>query len=68
MFGAVVARLEEDGRRVIIGGDRYIVVELAKPQVAFFVVNQYQGQWAGAALMHHLAAIARDARTQAING
>jgi len=44
MCGAVVTRLEEDGRCVIIGGDRYIVVELAKPQVAFFVVNQYQGQ------------------------
>jgi GNAT superfamily N-acetyltransferase len=36
--------------------------------MAFFVVNQYQGQGAGAALMHHLAAFARDARTQEING
>jgi ribosomal protein S18 acetylase RimI-like enzyme len=32
--------------------------------VAFAVVDQYQGQGIGAALLHHLAAIARGARLQ----
>ena len=57
---ALVAALEEDGRRVIIGGGRYIVVQPGKAEVAFVVVDQYQGQGIGAALMR-LATIARDA-------
>jgi ribosomal protein S18 acetylase RimI-like enzyme len=51
---------EEDGRRVIIGG-RYIVVQPGKAEVAFVVVDQYQGLGIGAALMRHLATIARAA-------
>jgi RimJ/RimL family protein N-acetyltransferase len=58
---ALVAALEEDGRPVIIGGGRYILVEPGKAEVAFVVVDQYQGQGVGAALMRHLARIARDA-------
>jgi len=58
---ALVAVLDESGRRVIAGGGRYIVVEPGKAEVAFAVVDQYQGQGLGAALMHHLAAIARKA-------
>src|SRR5215472_6938792 len=56
-----VAVVDESGRRVIAGGGRYIVVEPGKAEVAFAVVDQYQGQGLGAALMHHLAAIAREA-------
>jgi hypothetical protein len=52
MCGAVVTRLEEDGRRVIIGGDRYIVVELAKPD-GFLRRQPIPRQGAGTALMHH---------------
>ena len=58
---ALVAVVDESGRRVIAGGGRYIVVEPGKAEVAFAVVDQYQGQGLGAALMHHLAAIARRA-------
>jgi GNAT superfamily N-acetyltransferase len=56
---ALVAVAEEGGRPVIIGGGRYIAVDREKAEVAFAVVDQYQGQGIGAALMHHLVAIAR---------
>ena len=58
---ALVAALEENGGPVIIGGGRYVVVQPGKAEVAFVVVDQYQGQGVGAALMRHLATIARDA-------
>jgi RimJ/RimL family protein N-acetyltransferase len=61
---ALVAVLEEDGRRAIVGGGRYVVLQPGKAEVAFVVVDQYQGQGIGAALMHHLAAIARAAGLQ----
>ena len=56
----MVAVVEESGRPVIVGGGRYVVVQLGKAEVAFAVVDQYQApQGIGASLMHHLAAIAR---------
>ena len=58
---ALVAVMDESGRPAIAGGGRYIVVEPGKAEVAFAVVDRYQGQGIGAALMHHLAAIARGA-------
>jgi RimJ/RimL family protein N-acetyltransferase len=58
---ALVAAVEEGGRPVIVGGGRYIVVQPGQAEVAFVVVDQYQGQGIGAALMRHLAAIARGA-------
>jgi GNAT superfamily N-acetyltransferase len=56
---ALMAWAEEAGRRIIVGGGRYVVVEPGKAEVAFVVLDQYQGQGIGAALMRHLAAIAR---------
>jgi RimJ/RimL family protein N-acetyltransferase len=56
---ALVAELEEDGRGVIIGGGRYVLVEPGKAEVAFAVVDRYQEQGVGTALMRHLVAIAR---------
>jgi RimJ/RimL family protein N-acetyltransferase len=61
---ALVAVAEEDGRPVIVGGGRYIVSEPGKAEVAFAVVDQYQGQGVGGALMQHLAVIARGAGLQ----
>jgi RimJ/RimL family protein N-acetyltransferase len=58
---ALVAVVDERGRPVIAGGARYVVVEPGRAEVAFTVVDQYQGQGLGAALMHHLAAIAQAA-------
>jgi GNAT superfamily N-acetyltransferase len=61
---ALVAVVDEGGRPVIVGGGRYVVVELGKAEVAFAVVDQYQGQGIGAALMRHLILMARAAGLQ----
>ncbi len=58
---ALVVVAEEGGRAAIVGGGRYIVVASGQAEVAFAVIDQYQGQGVGAALMRHLAAIAREA-------
>lgn len=58
---ALVAVIDEGGRPVIIGGGRYIVEQPGKAEIAFAVVDEYQGQGIGAALMRHLAGIAREA-------
>lgn len=58
---ALVALADDDGRRVIIGGGRYIVIEPGKAEIAFMVIDAYQGQGIGTLLMRHLAAIARGA-------
>lgn len=57
---ALVAVMDEDGQSVIVGGGRYIVVQPSQAEVAFVVVDQYQGQGIGAQLLHHLAFIARE--------
>jgi RimJ/RimL family protein N-acetyltransferase len=57
---ALVAVVEEgDGQ--IVGGGRYIVVQPGTAEIAFAVIDEFQGQGLGAALMRHLATIARDA-------
>jgi RimJ/RimL family protein N-acetyltransferase len=58
---ALVAVVDEHGPPAIAGGARYIIVQPGKAEVAFTVVDQYQGQGLGTTLMHHLAAIARRA-------
>jgi GNAT superfamily N-acetyltransferase len=58
---ALVAVAEEAGRPVIVGGARYIVLRPGKAEVAFTVIDQYQGHGIGAALMRHLAGMARGA-------
>ena len=58
---AIVAEIDEDGRPVIAGGGRYIVVQPGQAEIAFIVVDAYQGQGIGTILMRHLAVLARDA-------
>ncbi|MCC6777147.1 MAG: GNAT family N-acetyltransferase [Hyphomicrobiales bacterium] len=58
---ALVAVVDEDGSAVIAGGARYVVVGPGCAEVAFAVIDGYQGQGIGAALMRHLAIIARQA-------
>ena len=58
---ALVAVVEEDGRPAIVGGGRYVIVQDGKAEVAFAVIDQYQRQGLGAALMRHLGTIARGA-------
>jgi len=58
---ALVAQIDEDGRRAIAGGGRYIVVRPGQAEIAFVVVDAYQGQGIGTILMQHLSVLARDA-------
>ena len=58
---ALVAVADEDGARVIVGGGRYVITRPKQAEVAFAVVDRYQGQGIGAALMRHLVGIARAA-------
>ncbi len=58
---ALVAVVEEGGGPAIIGGARYVLVRPGTAEVAFMVIDEYQGNGLGAALMRHLIAIARAA-------
>lgn len=58
---ALVAQIDEDGHPVIAGGGRFIVVQPGQAEIAFVVVDAYQGQGVGAILMRHLAILARNA-------
>ena len=58
---ALVAVAEEDGRPAIVGGGRYIVCEPACAELAFAVIDRYQGQGVGSALLRHIVGLARDA-------
>jgi GNAT superfamily N-acetyltransferase len=58
---ALVAVMKENEGQAICGGGRFVVVQPGKAELAFLVVDQYQGQGIGAALLRHLIAIARAA-------
>ena len=44
---AIVAEIAEDGRSVIAGGERYIVVQPGQAEIAFVVVDAYRTRVSG---------------------
>jgi ribosomal protein S18 acetylase RimI-like enzyme len=63
---ALVADIDDGGRRRIIGGGRYIVSEAGEAEVAFVVIDDFQGQGIGGALTRHLVKLARAAGLKAL--
>src|SRR5262245_26445695 len=47
---ALVAQIDETGRPVIAGGGRYVMVQPGQAELAFIVVDAYQGNGIGKAL------------------
>lgn len=58
---AIVAVVDEDGRPSIVGGARYVLVTDDRAEVAFTVIDAFQGKGLGSLLLRHLTAIARSA-------
>jgi GNAT superfamily N-acetyltransferase len=58
---ALVAVANDAGQPTIVGGARYVVVQPGQAEVAFAIVDAYQGLGIGSALMRHLATLGREA-------
>lgn len=58
---ALVARVEEAGAEVVVGGGRYVVFEPGRAEMAFMVIDAWQGRGVGSRLMRHLVKIASEA-------
>jgi RimJ/RimL family protein N-acetyltransferase len=58
---ALVAIADPQGRREIVGGARYIVIRPGTAEFAMCIVDGYQGQGIGTALISRMIALARRA-------
>jgi RimJ/RimL family protein N-acetyltransferase len=58
---ALVAQINAAGRLAIVGGGRYVIAQPSQAEIAFIVVDAYQGQGIGTILMRHLIILAHDA-------
>jgi GNAT superfamily N-acetyltransferase len=58
---ALIVLADDGAKSKILGGGRYIVVRPGEAEVAFMVVDHYQGQGIGPLLLQHLGRIARGA-------
>ncbi|WP_354108925.1 GNAT family N-acetyltransferase [Bradyrhizobium sp. S3.12.5] len=58
---ALVVLAAQADRQIIVGGGRYIVFEPGRAEMAFVVIDAWQGRGVGSILMDHLGRIATDA-------
>jgi RimJ/RimL family protein N-acetyltransferase len=58
---ALVAVIDKHGRSAIVGGGRYVVTRHGEAEVAFVVIDAFQGQGIGGLLTKHLTGLARAA-------
>ena len=58
---ALVVVANDGGEGTIVGGGRYVVVQPGQAEVAFAIIDAYQGLGIGSALMRHLATLGRAA-------
>ena len=58
---ALVVVANDGGEPTIVGGGRYVVVQPGQAEVAFAIIDAYQGLGVGSALMRHLATLGREA-------
>lgn len=58
---ALVAVVHDSGGNFIVGGGRYVVVRPGTAEVAFAVIDDFQGLGIGSTLMRHIVLLARNA-------
>jgi len=58
---ALVAVSHESGHEVIVAGARYIIVRPGTAEIAFMVVDEFQGRGIASTMLRHLAELARAA-------
>jgi ribosomal protein S18 acetylase RimI-like enzyme len=58
---ALVAVIDEGAGSSIAGGGRYVLIDSDRAEIAFMIIDAYQGRGIGRMLLQHLAVIAKDA-------